>query len=214
MTDSTTTRGNAFRDHVAELLKLAGWVGDTERLIGGKKADLLMARSVYGRPWRLAIETKNYDSSLGMGELEKIIGGYFAAVQNHEINQLWIVSNYPLKGGKEFIDSIQWARHFTVEELLRNQMDFSSYLATLKFEHESSGLENYYISPQARLHSLQDSIFDLGEYLATWLNGTNCSPIAIVEGYGTGKTSVARHLAYALASERLTQNELSDFSHL
>lgn len=197
---SKVSVGNEFRDKIRDLISLAGWRPDTERQVGGKNSDVLFVKSVNGRPFYIAVEAKNWGKQLGQTELEKIVGGYVAAQQGDEINELWIVAPLPLKGGKTYIEKLRWVQFFTLEKLLTILMDFGSYLNDLIFDHEHGGLEEYYISPQARLENDPSDIFNLDNYLDGWLSGTDSRPLAIVEGYGTGKTSVARHLAYLLAN--------------
>lgn len=196
---STVETGNKFRDSIRDLVRLAGWRPDTERLVGGKRADLLFYRMHFGRRLNLVVEAKNENEPLGLAKLEKIVGGYVAAQNANEIDELWIVAPHDLIGGKEFIKTLRWVQFFTQQSLLRVLMDFSAYLNTTIFEHERSGLESYFISPQARLEAAPDQRFSLTEFLGKWEVGGDRRPIAIVEGYGTGKTSIARHLTYKLA---------------
>ena len=125
---STVEAGNQFRDTIKSLIQLAGWRPDTERLVGGKKADLLFHRMHFGRRLNLVVEAKNYAAPLGQHELEKIVGGYVAGQQANQIDELWIVAPQELKGGKEYIDTLRWVQFFTQQSLLRVLMDFSSYL--------------------------------------------------------------------------------------
>ena len=209
VTQSTTAQGDNFRDQITDLLRLSGWQPVREKLVAGKKADAFWSRTTYGRPVHMALESKNYASPLGRDDLVRIVTDYQDAYEHNIIDELWIVASKDITGAgaREFVDSKRWLRFFTFESLRASLMDFGTYLGSLMEDYQSSGLPSYYVPQTAQLQ--EDSItenVDIENAVSTWLTATDDPrPLAIVGGYGLGKTSFARRITYGYANEYRAQ---------
>lgn len=86
----------------------------------------------------------------------------------------------------------------TRNELECRLIDFRSYVRSLQTLYNEDGLDHYYVRPV-----LNEGI-DLEGHLFEWLAEPTSRPIAILAGYGMGKTSFARRFAHAAANRHVT----------
>lgn len=193
---NTTEVGDAFRDAVAGLLRSAGYDVQSELRLGSKKADLYYEERRRGKVWKVAVETKNYASALRRSDLRAIHGEYEDALKTNEINEILVVSPKPVTAAdaNSYLTNMPTISHRSLSELQVDLLDFDPLLHFFRLKHGQDGLEQYFIRPQTTENQ------DLVDYVSQWLVNDDCDPIAIIAGYGMGKTSFARHLTYFLAS--------------
>lgn len=193
---STTATGDAFRDAVAALLASAGFEVRREVRLGSKNADLYYEEPRRGKRWKVAVETKAYNHPLSRKELNDIKNEYDDAFMNNEVHELLIVSLEPVRApnANQFL-TINEATitHRSFAQLQMDQLDFEPVLRYFEIFHEKEGLEQYYIPPRS---TDQEDV--VGEITA-WLDSEEYDPVAIIAGYGMGKTSLARHLTYNIS---------------
>lgn len=194
---TTTEIGDAFRDQIVALLKISGFEVTSEIISVHKKVDIRFEARALGRRRRYALEAKKYKAPLVKDDLVKIVADY-EPLLHKEIDEILIVSPFPVRSASAnaYLASRNDVTHRSFLEFQEDVMGFDGYLRYLIRGHEQDGLEHYYVPPQ-----LTDSS-NLSEQVAKWLDDVTAPPIAILAGYGMGKTSFARHLAYHLASER------------
>ena len=212
---STVQKGDALRDRVYALLKAAQKMNCTvEKRLGGKKADVYYEDyDPLHKTHRIAVECKNYNSALNRSQVLSIIFDYEQERSHFDI--LIIVSKKkPPTDVQTTIEQKGWVRHFTIDEFVSLLVDFSSYLESLKGNF-SDGLEDYYVP-------IRDiGGFDVEEEIEKWSLSTEFEPRAILAGYGMGKTSFAKNLAYKYADSYLSGEgnripiyiELNDIFH-
>jgi NACHT domain len=193
--------GDDFRDRVAKIIKARYGHAFVEYKVGGKDADIAFnMRYPGGQPIRIAVECKDWGRAPSSEDLNVIYSGYMPAFNTNSIDSLWVVSSKPIRGEQaETVASygIRF-RVFTLESLYNEIIDFSPYLGSLVYDYKRDGLNEYYIMPRS------DSGLDLHhDIILPWLNDTAASPIALVAGYGAGKTSYAKFLANFLGERAL-----------
>ena len=196
---STTEIGDRFRDEVTELLRVRGFSPISEILSGHKRVDILFEETTFGKARRYAVEAKNWSAPLSKTDLEAIYGGYASLLLNNKIDELLVVSRHRLTSpaAKNFIQDTPHFSHLTFNEFQESILGFHQYLSAYVYAHQSDGLEEYYIPP------VLDDGRSLEDHIESWLSSDSKHPIAIIAGYGMGKTSFARHLAFQLAQRFL-----------
>ena len=137
--------------------------------------------------------------TLDHSSLERIFSGYASFVMKREIDELLIVSPHPINSpaAKAFLRDTPGISHLSFNEFQESVMSFREYLTTFTYNHESKGLEEYFISP-----ILSDVEF-AEEFVAKWMDTSESGPIAIIASYGMGKTSLGQHICYQLATQFL-----------
>lgn len=202
---STTVIGNEFRDEVAALLDLMPSVSNvqTEVTIGSQDVDIVYEENTSFRRMRIACECKCYGKPLTRKEIaEKIHPRYRTLLENHLVDAVRILS--PLSIGakaRAYIDEDRRLSFTTGEELEHNLIDFRMYKRALASMYREQGLDQYYVRPK-----LGDQT-DLEEKILAWIGEDSAKPIAILAGYGMGKTSFALRLVYQ-ATERQADDHL------
>lgn len=193
---NTTASGDTFRDVVAGLLRSAGYDVVSERRVGSKKADLYYEERRRGKTWKVAVETKNYAAALTRSDLRAIHGEYEDGLSTSEVNEVMVVSPRPVTAADAngYLERMATISHRSLAELQEDLLQFDPLLYYFRLKHEQDGLEHYYVKPQSTDGN------DLLKTVGDWLDDTDFDPIAIIAGYGMGKTSFARHLTYTLAT--------------
>lgn len=197
---STVQVGDNFRDEVAGLLRASGFDVETEILIGHKRVDLTFSEKKFGRLHRYIVEAKNWSVPLSKTALENIYGGYAALLNSSEADELLIVSQHQIRSAaaKAFLRDTPKVSHLSFNEFQESILAFEDYLRAYVGKHEANGLEEYYVSP------LMKNGGNLVRHLQDWLTDNGADPLAIIAGYGMGKTSLAEHITYDLAKRFLS----------
>lgn len=198
---STTQKGNAFRDAVAQLLRSAGFSHtETEVQLGFKNADVsaVWLRDEVAGEQRYAFETKAYSGSLKLGECSQFAYDYGPLISNDTIDQAWLVSQGPITPeGRKAAQSQRGLQAMTFAELQRRLMRLDPYLNALVEAHQRSRLEEYYVPPETATGD------DLAAYVEAWQAEQDAPPLFVLGPYGKGKSTFANHLAATMAARAL-----------
>jgi NACHT domain len=197
---STTEQGNLFRDQVAQLLELTPHITNvkTEYPIGSQDVDIYYEESTSIRTIRVACECKDYGKPLTKSYISaKIYPKYHPLLAEHYVDEVQIVA--PLALGSKAQKYVEECRFsfVTRSALETNLMDFRVYMHSLRALFNEDGLDQYYIRPT------REDASDLEQYIFQWLNDETSKPIAVLGGYGMGKTSFARRVASVAANRHL-----------
>lgn len=198
---STTEQGDAFRDLVADLLRTRYPDTATEQRIAGTKIDITFSSYNLGRTDKFAVECKDYGKALTKTLIaEKIYPIYSAMLATGEIDQVRIVSKLPLGADAEaFVKAWRGASHQTYHQLTESLLGLRNYVTSLA---EIKIGDSEYV--EARFDKYEKTAFEL---LQDWLSKGHEPGIAILGGYGQGKTSFAKRLVAAHAKNYLQNPE-------
>ena len=198
--NTTVEKGNQFRYDVAQLLRAAHYYNvETEKRIGSKKVDIYFEEKSLGAVRKVGVECKNYKTPLTKADISRdIYPDYNVLIQSHQLDQILIIANHDLNAdARSYINDTPCFSFMTFMELQNNLMDFTSYQIGIKLQYKEEGLDEYYIHPQFTNNK------DLEDHILSWLSSNSSRPIAILAGYGMGKTSFARHMAYTVTTKQI-----------
>jgi len=195
---STTEQGDALRDEVRDLLKAAHKPNyGTEVPVTGKNVDVYYEESLGFETIKIVVECKSDDGNLGYTKVSEIVTDYSPMLMNGEIDRVHIISFSGLTpNAKKHLESFPKINHLTYDQFKSSLMNFSTYRSSLIAQYGNDGLEKYYIKP---LLSVDEKEFDAETYINEWVDSDDCQPVAVLAGYGMGKTSLSRRLAYNFA---------------
>lgn len=191
----------AFEREVARLLTLAGFHVSPEKYVGSKKVDLFAETFEFGKRRRYAVECKAWDTALTLKQLNAAVADYRDLRDDRLIDVILLVTKSGISPAAQTkIDSSAFLIHLTILDLQRSVMDFSTYLEALVGEYEEVGFQNYYV-PAQTLDTRTKVRMDLMGFVEEWLTNASAQPIALLAGYGAGKSTFAQHIAYRRAKE-------------
>ncbi|MGF7152017.1 hypothetical protein FHS96_005685 [Sphingomonas zeicaulis] len=198
---STTQKGNAFRDAVAQLLRAAGFRAETEIQIGYKNADVvgIWSRDEMAGKQRYAFEAKDYEGTLPLGQCTKFAHDYANLVAEDEIDHAWLISKGAISPeGRKAAQSRRGLQAMTFAELQRRLLLLDPYLKDLIGAHDASRLADYYIPPETPHGE------DLEAHVRAWIQAADAPPLFVLGPYGKGKSTFANHLAATFAKEAIS----------
>ena len=188
---------NAFRDAVANLLRASNRDVRVEVLVGSKKVDVLYIERRLGGTLRVAIECKNYGRPVTRNQIVNIHADLMSLYDDRLIDEIHIVTpQIPSPAAQKYVEEVRYLKHYAFKTLQESVMDFSFYLQHLMEEFKSDGLDKYFIKP--RLSDNQD----FESYVDRWLIGKDDTPLAVLGGYGMGKTTFAKYIAARTAEAK------------
>ncbi len=194
---STTEVGNAFRDLVCDLLRTKYTDLRIEKRLSGTKVDIrFTSEGLAHETW--AVECKDYAKPLDKGYLSReIFSVYHPMVERREVDSVLIVTRKGLSpDAQEYVDSLRGFSHKTYEQLAEALVGLRGYIRHLASLRPTDDTE--YI--EARLDGQAQHALEAVE---DWVRVGDGPGLAILGGYGQGKTSFARRLAAHYASRHL-----------
>jgi hypothetical protein len=206
--------GDALRDEAANLLTPRLGRPIREARAKGKKVDLHFTRQDYGKPVRFYVEAKDYDHNLGRDEAVHIWADYSGIIEANRPATLLLVTRRGLTSDAQsyVLDERPEMRHQTIWELENEALGLTDYIRYLSTLFQEDGLSSYYVEGRARQaryaegdnRELENDSFELFPELQKWIASAEARPVAILGGYGAGKSSLARRLISAQAELALT----------
>lgn len=189
---STVARGNAFRDHIATLLRTEHDDVATEQYIDGTAVDITFSEIRYGKRHRYAAECKNYGGPLKKNDIAKDIAPvYEPLLRAGKIDQVMIVGQFPLGvDAQSWIDANPRFVHVTEQQLIEMLLGLGDYVGAMAVQ--PAVREGAYI--EARFDGHTGPAIDL---VHQWIDdGSGAGAgLAVLAGYGRGKSSFANRLA-------------------
>jgi hypothetical protein len=209
---------NDLEEDVKRILQIQGWRVTSELLVEYKKVDCLIEKKVhFGRMERIAVECKDYSGALTQSEAAEIYANYLPLVQNGMIDYLMLVTrNEIAPSAKTFCSAARGMMHTSYFMLLNSLIDFSGYVHGLISQYRYDDLDRYYVPQSCRevLLTEEDSsspvstaIASVEEEIFTWIESDSADPVAVLAGYGMGKTTLAKRIAYLLARSFTTDSQ-------
>lgn len=200
---STVQKGNDYRDAIARILVAASYSNvEVEKRLGGyKKVDVYYEKYEYGSVVRYAIEAKNYEKPLTKAYIAShIFTEYSVLLKNNEVDKVIIIAPHEVSPDtREYIKSCGFW-FMTLERFRSYIMNFIAYLEGLCTGYKEGGLDKYYMP------LFYGDNKRLEERLMSWLDEEDAKPVAILAGYGMGKTSFSKHFACKMAESFLKDN--------
>jgi len=202
MATSNKALWEQFESQVAFLLGAAGYTVTRNVNIAHQQVDILAIRHDLAHTTRIAVECKLLDDPMTKDQVAQVYAKYDSLYESNEIDEILIITkNGVTARTHDFLQRKRNLGHLTYSELQSSIMDFSTYLRHLSLAIDEDGLRKYYIPLKAVSYHNPGYSFDLMGHIRSWLAGSDGTPIALLAGYGTGKTTFARYLAATLAEE-------------
>ena len=222
---SRTAQGKRFEDRVADLLRLHGYVVESEQLIDSNRVDLVARIQSGVDQTTYLVECKDLARTVTKRTVETL-KGWLEQPKARAMNARGMVV------GREFAPAaITYGKEHGIRliapaELERQLVDFGPYLANHVATFESSPLATAYVTQKARLGVSQpgapgqnntprkkagrptvDLVDDLVDYGVQWANGRGNRLWVMLGDYGTGKTAFTEKLGYELAKRAREDRE-------
>ncbi len=208
--------GDALRDQAAKLLSSKFGPAKTEIREIGKKPDVYFEVPHFGRTVRLYVEAKDLGHAMKRSEAVKIYADYSGILDRRKPASLLIVTRNGLTTDADAFVNVEQSdlRHQTILEIEVSSVDLATYMDFLQREFTDSRLDKCYVEGDYKIKgdpqcgsdfdSTTKRLFDTSksayQALKDWVNDeTDFSPVALLGGYGSGKTSLATKLAAELA---------------
>jgi hypothetical protein len=200
---STTEKGNAFREHVLALLRSKYPDAHAEGKAEWKNADVIFTMLEWGKRIKVAVECKNYKRALTTSDFAEIESHYHTAFDKGSISHVLIVANRPIEAAsRQLIESSKILRFMTLGELESWLVGLRPYVEALVDEFEADEIHKYYV--EGRFENGGDSAF---KQVTDWIASESNTGLAVLGGYGLGKSSLAKRVASAQASRYLKDPE-------
>lgn len=186
---STVQIGDQFRDTVASILRTKYADVLTEVRLGNhKKVDIVFSRFDFGRTERIGVECKDYQRPLTKQDISsKIYPDYDVLVRAGKLDRVIIVASKDISAdARSYVDAIRWMSFRTVYQLEEDLLGLREYIESLSTIFDERELGSYYV--EARFEGKNGTA---EEYISHWLSDLESTPLAIMGGYGKGKTSFA-----------------------
>ncbi|MEM5473859.1 NACHT domain-containing protein [Hoeflea sp. AS60] len=198
--------GDELRNHAVRLLSARYGAVKAEVRTDGKRADGFFVHEHFGRREAVFIECKDYAGPLGRRAVEQIWAAYSGLVRKHAPALLLLITRNGITPDAESYihDEQTQMRHETIWRLENKILGLSDYIETLENIFTQDGLSNYYIEAKATLVEYSPITHDISSEverssifadIQEWVAGNSPKPIAILGGYGAGKSSLAKRIA-------------------
>jgi NACHT domain len=198
--------GEALRSQAANFLAERYGPAKIETRRHGKKVDIIFEYEDYGRPRRLYVEAKDHSHPLSRDTVAHIWADYSGIINRAQAADLLIVTRFGLTpDADKFVNTEQTAlRHRTIWELENEIFQITPYLRTLAALFAEDGLSEYYVEARARKEESEQNSEPLLPVVRRWIYQDGLRPLAILGGYGAGKTSFARRFVSDQAQRALS----------
>lgn len=207
--------GDLLRDQAANLLSVKYGTPITEKRINGKKVDIFFKYNDLGRERTLFVECKDYQRRLSREQVVEIWSDYSGIMKKNEPSHLLVVTRNGLStDALEYLSEEQSnSSHQTIWQLESDILGLTGYTRSLSGIFSQGGLDRYYIEPSADLElydttkpdgePISNEKVNLLEFTKSWAEDTDRKPLAILGGYGAGKTSFAKRIISEFATDAL-----------
>jgi hypothetical protein len=180
------------------LLEARGHLVEREIRINTKKVDVLLTLEDDLSRRRIAVEVKNLGHNLSQNELTAIYVDYHSLVNQREVDEIWVIVRRDFSPEAKNWTAAQPALSiFTIAQFEERQFGFHRYVRQLIELFSEEDLQEYYVEQRFSDQEL------LSTKINSWIEGPSSRPIAILGGYGMGKTSFCRFILAELGKAYL-----------
>lgn len=199
--------GSALRDEAAHYLNLIYGNAEIETAFGGKNVDILCQTEMLGKKIALVCEVKDYAKLLTRSQIVHIVSDLdVVRKRSGPCNIMIVTRNGVSAGAAEYVRDQDNLFHRSIWELEDEVFGIREYLQHVEEIPKSNGLDRYYIPARAdRISYLDDKrhrserSIDLRSEISEWISEKTNQPIAILGGYGAGKSSFASIICASFA---------------
>jgi hypothetical protein len=200
---ATTEIGDALRDEVIALLEADGHRISREVRVDTKRVDILVELDDDLVPRIAAVECKNLSRTTSQDDLSRIYSDYLSLVETRRITEIWVIVRQDLSPeAKSWAEARANFYAFTLAEFHERTQGFRRYVRQASSIFDDDHLSEFYI--QQNLASGEP----LSQYVLSWAQSNETRPLALLGGYGMGKTSFCKYLVSKL-SEAYLKDPLS-----
>ncbi len=205
--------GSPLRNQAAGYLQAIHGNAEVEKRIAGKKVDIVCMVDDYNRRVPLLVECKDYGTRLTREQVVRILADYGDVLTDEPTGTLLILTRNGLTtDAGTLLSRNRQARHLTIWELEDRVLGLTEYVRAQASAFDDEGLRHYYVPARSRAaryddaqrRSLSDQPQALFERVQAWLAEDQPPPLAILGGYGAGKTSFSKRLLADQADKALT----------
>ena len=197
---SAVVRDSDLRDRVKTLIEMIPGCTNvrTGLQLGTQTIDLYYEERTSFGQMRIVCECMSYRRSLTKEWFaQQLYPRYFPLLQRKLVDAVRIITSHdPDVLVRAYAQQCGFSFH-TLDQLESQIIDFRGYLHSLLQGFVDEGLTSYYIRP------VLESGEDLEDKVISWVDGSSNRPLAILAGYGMGKTSFACRLTKVLGEQTL-----------
>jgi len=206
--------GDRLRDEAANLLAPRYGQLIREARVAGKKVDLYFEHEDHGKTVRFYVEAKDFKRNLSRDEVTRIWADYSGIIEDNRPATLLLVTRHGLSPDAQAFVLRERAemRHQTIWELENEALGLTDYIRWESDLFDENGLSSYYVESRARRvrytesgeeRTLDEVAVEIVAELQHWMADEGSYPVAILGGYGAGKSSLARRVVSAQAKRAL-----------
>lgn len=204
--------GSALRNEAADYLRSMYGNAQLEVLREGKKVDILCRVTDFGKETELFVEVKDLARNLGRDDITSIYVDYEPLLNASPASRLLVVTRGGLSPAAEVsVKGRDRMFHQTIWEMEDAAFALLPYVRVQAGAFDEGGLSSYYVPARAHLavydkshaRTVSEDDVPLLETVERWLEDHDPNPIAILGGYGAGKSSFARRLLSRQAERAL-----------
>ena len=191
--------GRDFEVQVGRLYKAMGFVVEADMPLAGQQVDLIARCKLPDGTRHIVLVECKYkggNERAGNDDVFSIAHAFASARSAGLVTACAVVTTNGFTRDAK-VAAAQYGIHLTTkDELLRGLVDFGAYHSRLRdqyFRDFCSNGVSWYIPPVGRADT--GDCGDVEEAVNAWLRSPRRRPIALLGGYGTGKTSFCRHYA-------------------
>ncbi len=204
--NENSAAGSALRNEAANFLaELYGsQIARTEQRVFGKKADGYFVETRLGKESRIYLEAKDYSEPLNRSQVVAIWNDYSGIIEQTQPSDLLLITRHGLSpDAQEYVQNERARmRHLTIWELENEVLGLTNYVRHLQTLFDQEGLSSFYVPARARSvtygedHSpmVAETAEPLFERVLSWMQTSDVRPLAVLGGYGAGKTSFTARL--------------------
>lgn len=191
-------KGNAFRDLIISILAAANFNPVSEVRCNHIKVDCRWTVPGFDERITFFAEAKDYGKSYTKKECNEFISEYGPLVAKERNHRAWLICKGPISAdGRALVDAQVNMKAMTFEEFQRKIFRVEGYLSELRDRPREKSVMDWYIPPRS------DDGRRLDEVIMQWINDPIAQQLAIIGGYGKGKSTFAQVMCSKLAEDAL-----------
>ncbi|HYR11561.1 MAG TPA: restriction endonuclease, partial [Longimicrobium sp.] len=205
MSTNDPRKGKIFERRVGSLFALLGFSVEIDVLVGGRQVDLLLEDRRGPLSQIYIVECKDQAVPVNTAQYDAFRGRLQAARReiNAKIRGVLVSSVGFVKEARAQNEHDEGIELLSISDLETRVIDFRQYVRNLVEENRRDRLP-YFVEPKIR-REYQELGQPAFAFFQEWLADPVSNHLTLLGDYGTGKTTLLKHLSYMLA-ERYQQD--------